>query len=56
MLFAIRNILLTIRKVGRIKKNKFAVAALDSELEVFVMHIAALSLDSGNEVHRSQRA
>ena len=32
------------------------VAALDPEHEVFVIHIAALSMDLNNEVHPSKRA
>ena len=39
-----------------IGKKEFAAAALDPEHEAFVVHVAALSFDSGDEVHPSRRA
>ena len=36
--------------------KEFTVAALDPEYETFVIHIAALSLDPGDEVHPSRKA
>ncbi len=46
----------TIRQVKLIRKKEFATAVLDPEYEAFVVHIAALSVDSGDEMHSSRRA
>ncbi len=51
-----RNVLSTTRQVELIKKKEFAVIALDPKHEAFIVHVAALSVDSGNEVHPSRRA
>ncbi len=37
-------------------KKKFATAAFDSEYETFVVHVAALSVDLGDEKHPSRKA
>ncbi len=50
-----RDTLLTTSRVELIKKKEFAVAALDLEYETFIIHIATLSVDSGDEVHPSRR-
>ncbi len=54
--YTIGDVLLTTRQVKLIKKKEFAVAILDPKHEVFVVHIAALSVDSGDEVHPSRKA
>ncbi len=50
------DVLPTIRQVELIGKKEFAAAALDPEHEAFVVHVAALSIDSGDEMHPSRRA
>ncbi len=50
------EVLPTTRRVKLIGKKEFAVAALDSEHEAFVVHVAALSVDSDDEMHPSKRA
>ncbi len=50
------DILLTTRRVKLIGKKKFTAAALDLEHKAFVVYIAALSIDSGDEVYPSRRA
>ena len=47
---------MTIRQVELIRKKEFALAALDPEHKVFVVHVAALSIDLGNKMHLSKRA
>ncbi len=54
--YTIRDILPTTRRVELIRKKEYATAALDPEHETFVVHVAALSVDSGVEVHPSRRA
>ena len=39
-----------------IKKKEFAAAVFDPEHEVFIIHVAALSVDSDDEVHLSKSA
>ncbi len=56
MSYTTGDLLPTTRRVKQIEKKEFAVAALDPEHEAFVVHIAALSVDSGDEVHPSKRA
>ncbi len=46
----------TIRRLELIGKKVFAAAALDPEHKTFVIHVAALNVDSGDEVHPSRRA
>ncbi len=50
------DILPTIRQVEQIKKKEFTIAALDLKYEALIVHIAALSVASGDEVHPSRRA
>ncbi len=49
-----RDILPTTRQVELIGKKKFAIVAFDPEHKAFIVHVAALSVDSGNEVHPSK--
>ncbi len=37
-------------------KKEFATIALDLKHEDFIVHVAALSVDSGDEVHSSRKA
>lgn len=46
----------TTRQVELIKKKKFAAVAFNPEYKAFVLHVAALSIDSGDEVYPSRRA
>ncbi len=41
----------TTRQVELIGKKEFVAAALDPEHEALVVHVAALGVDSGDEVH-----
>ncbi len=50
------EVLPTTRQVELIGEKEFAAAALDPEPEAFVVHVAALSIDLGDEVHPSRRA
>ncbi len=45
------EVLPTTRRVEQIGKKEFATAALNLEHEAFVVHVAAFSVDSGDEVH-----
>ncbi len=54
--YTTREVLATTRQVELIRKKKFAVAVLDPEHEAFVVLVAALSVDLGDEVHPSRRA
>ncbi len=54
--YTIGEILPTTRQVELIGKKEFAAAALDPEHEAFVAHVAALSVDSGDELYPSKRA
>ncbi len=46
----------TTRRVELIGKKEFAAASLDPKHEAFVVYVAILSVDSGDEVHSSRRA
>ncbi len=54
--YTTRDILSTTRRVELIEKKEFATPALDLEHEAFVVYVAALSVDSGDEVHPLRRA
>ncbi len=54
--YTIENVLPTTRRVELIGKKEFVAAALDSEHEAFIIHVAALNLDSGDEVYLSRKA
>ncbi len=49
------EVLPTTRQVEPFEKKEFTTAALDSEHEAFVVHVATLSVNSGDEVHPSKR-
>ncbi len=49
------EVLPTTRRVELIGKKEFTAAALDPEYEAFVVHVATLSIDSGDELHPSRR-
>ena len=50
------DILPTTKRVELLGKKKFVTTALDSEHEVFIIHIAALSLNPDDGVHPLRRA
>ncbi len=50
------EVLPTTKRVELIEKKEFAAAALDPKHEAFVVHVAALSVDLGDEVYPSRRA
>ncbi len=50
------DVLSTTKQVELIGKKEFAVAALVPEYKAFIVHVAALSVDSGDEMHLSRRA
>ncbi len=54
--YTIGEVLPSTKQVELIGKIEFAAAALDSEHKAFIVHVAALSVDSGDEVHPSKRA
>ena len=43
------------RQVELIEKKKFAIAVLDQKYKTFIIHVATLSIDSGDKVHLSKR-
>ncbi len=47
---------MTTRQVELIGKKEFAAIVLDPEYKTFIVHRAALSIDSGDEIHLSKRA
>ncbi len=49
------KVLPTTRRVELIGKKEFIAAAFDPKHEAFVVHVAALSVDSGDEVYPSRR-
>ncbi len=53
--YTIGKVLPTFRWVELIGKKEFAAAALDPEYKAFVVHVAALSIDLGDEMHPSKR-
>ncbi len=50
------EVLPTTRQVELIEKKEFAAIAFNPEHEALVVYIAALSIDSGDEMHLSKRA
>ena len=54
--YIIGDVLLTTRRVELIQKKEFALAALDPKHEAFIVHIAALSVNSFDDVHPSRKA
>ncbi len=53
--YTIKNVLPTTKQVELIGKKEFTAAALDPEYEAFIVHVAALSIDLGDEMHPSKR-
>ncbi len=51
-----RDVLTTNIQVELIGKKEFATVVLDQEHKVFIVYIAAVSVDSGDKVHPSKRA
>ncbi len=49
------KVLSIIKRVELIEKKEFTVAALDPENEAFIVHVAALSIDLGDELHHLKR-
>ena len=54
--YTTRDILPTTRRVELKEKKEFAVAALDSKHEAFVVYVTPLNVDSGDEVYPFRRA
>ncbi len=54
--YTTRDILSTTWQVELIEKKEFVVVALTLEHEAFVVHVAALNVNLGDEVHPSKRA
>lgn len=50
-----KDILSTTIQIKLIRKKEFAATALDLEYEVFVVHVATLSVDLGNKVYPSRK-
>ena len=50
------DVLPTTRQIELIKKKTFAVATFDLKHKIFVVHVAALSVDLGDEVNPSKKA
>ena len=50
------EVLPTTSRVELIRKKEFVAAVLDPEHEIFVVHVAALTVNLGDEVHPSKRA
>lgn len=51
-----KNILLTTRKIELIGKKEFTIATLDLKHKSFVIHIAALNINTNNEMHPLKKA
>lgn len=52
--YTIGNLLPTIRRGKMIRKKKFATAILDPEHKIFIVNIAALSINSDDEMYLSR--
>ncbi len=50
------DILPTTKQVELIRKKEFAAIALDPEYETFIVHVAALNVDSDDKVYLSKKA
>lgn len=55
-LYTTAKILLTIKKIKLIAKNRFAIIALNPEYKTFVAHIASIVSTSSDPVHFSHIA
>ena len=47
---------MTTKQVELIRKKEFAIAVLDLEYKIFVVYVAALNIDLGDEVYPSRKA
>ena len=54
--YTTRDVLPTTKQVELIGKKELAIVALDLEHKAFVVHIAALSVDLGDEMHPSKKS
>ena len=54
--YATENALSTTRRVEFIGKKRFAKAALDENIEAFILHMSSLSLGSKMTIHPAQKA
>ncbi len=54
--YTIGDVLPTTRRIELIGKNEFATAALDLEHEAFIVHVAVLIVDPGDEMNPSRSA
>ncbi len=54
--YTIGDILPTTRQVELIGKKEFTIAVLDPEYKTFIVYVADLSINLGNEVHPSKKA
>ena len=50
------NVFLTTKRGELIGKKEFAATIFDLEHEIFIIHVAALSRNPGDEMHPSKRA
>ena len=53
--YATEDVRLIIRQVELIGKKKFAAIAFDPEHKAFIVNVATLSIDSGDEMHLSKK-
>ena len=54
--YTTEDVFSTTKQDKLIEKKEFAAVALDSEPETFIVHVAALNVDPGDEVHPLKRA
>ena len=54
--YTTEDVLSTTKQVELIGKKKFATAALNPEHKAFVIYVAVLSIDLGDEVYLSKKA
>ena len=47
---------MTTKRIELIRKKEFAAAVLNPDRKFFVVHVAALSVDPGDEVHVLKKA
>ena len=54
--YTTRDVLLTTRQVELMKKKEFIVATFNTEHKAFIVHIAAFSINSSDEMYPSKKA
>ncbi len=54
--YIIKNILPITKKIELIGKKEFAATTFDLKYKAFIVHIATVNIDSGDEVYPSKRA